>query len=101
MHADSFYIVPQIHDRLQRVITSVQRSYRNAATDLDRLQAARAKSPQIQPQPQPHQPVTAEIGFVPPTYINHAAEASPIAPAPALPTPAGPVHLAFPEVQTA
>jgi hypothetical protein len=107
-HADSFYVVPQIHDRLQRVISSVQRNYRNAAADLDRLQAARAKTVQSQPQPQLHQPVTPEIGFVPSTYINHAAEAAPITPiqtawpaAPVLQTPATPVGPAFLEVQTA
>jgi hypothetical protein len=90
---------------MQRVISSVQRNYRNAAADLDRLQAARAKTAQTQPQPQPHQPISPEIGFVPSTYINHAAEAAPIAPIQTPWPPAGalqtPVGTAFPEIQTA
>ena len=64
--ADSFKICEQTHLRLQRFLTSVQKSYHQAAADLDRLQSLRAKSPQ----PQPHHPLTEEIGFVPSTYVN-------------------------------
>lgn len=64
--------------RIQRLIASVEKSYHQAAVDLDRLQAARARSAQTQPaQDPPLQPLTPEIGFVPSTSPDHpASEAS-------------------------
>jgi len=74
---DAFEHNPELLLRLQRLIASIQKSYREAATDLDRLQAARAKSPQPQiPELQSLQPPDAEIGFVPSPAENQSSEAS-------------------------
>lgn len=54
--ADALNHDPQFFPRLQRLIASVQRSYHQAAADLDSLQAARAKSAPANPSPETDNP---------------------------------------------
>jgi len=89
---DAFEQNPELLLRLQRLIASIQKSYRDAAADLDRLQANRAKS---QPnQPLPLQQPTPEIGFVPSAAENQPGEASDTTPA-LSPCPSAPIPAPF------
>jgi hypothetical protein len=60
---------PQFFPRLQRLIASVQRCYHQSTTDLDRLQAARAKSAPAPPDEPPSFPrLIWDNGIDPPIY---------------------------------
>jgi hypothetical protein len=66
-------------DSLQRRINAAQRNYRNALKDLERLQAASPSPeplPPEQSEPQPDQPFTTPIGFVPSTPVETPLQAS-------------------------
>ena len=95
--AASFDYSHQFFLRLQRLIASVQKSYQQASTALDRLQSQRAKSqPQSNAQPIAEQPLNQEIGFVPPICISDAAEAREADPASEAGIPAVPESEASP-----
>jgi len=69
---------PQLLPRLQRLIASVQRCYHQASKELDRLQAARAKSqPALPEEPQQIPRLIWDNGFDPPIYPCDPVEANP------------------------
>jgi hypothetical protein len=66
--------------RLQRLVTSIKRSYHQAGADLDRLQAARAKSAEPQPltpDPVPPPQIAEQSQFDPAEPASEASHTTP------------------------